>query len=177
MAYTGPRLIHDAQVKLALVTPGAFTEYGCQVKTARLVPTAGDRKDYRTLCSTGLYSQFTPTLWDLELEGAQDYGTDGLARFLFENDGALVRFQVDGYGETHVPSDEEPGMTGTCRAVAVEYGGAVDEYAEFTVTMPVQGEPTLAVAAFPASLEAGDAQAATGQAAPGASPMESQVAA
>ena len=154
MAYTGPLMLKDAQVKLATVA-GTFKEYDCQVKTARLVPSAGDQKDYRTLCTSGFYSQYTPTTWALELEGAQGWDTaDGLARFLFDNDGALIRFQVDGYGQGHTPSATEPGMAGTCRALAVEYGGTVDEYAEFTVSMPVQGKPTPAVAAFPASLEA-----------------------
>jgi hypothetical protein len=172
--YTGPRLIKDAWVSLALPA-GSFDSYSCQVKLAKLVPTAGDQKDYRTLCAEGFYSQFTPTKWSLELEGAQAWdAADGLARFLFDNDGALLRFQVDAYGEGHVPSDTEPGMTGTCRAVAVEYGGAVDEYAEFTVSMPVQGLPVLAVAAFPASMAAGEGLAAREAAA--TSPITEQLA-
>jgi hypothetical protein len=175
MAYTGPLLLKDAQVKLALAT-GTFKEYDCQVKTARLVPSAGDQKDYRTLCTSGFYSQFTPTTWALELEGAQGWDTvDGLARFLFDNDGALIRFQVDGYGQGHTPSATEPGMAGTCRAVAVEYGGTVDEYAEFTVSMPVQGKPVPAVAAFPASLELQAESPDTSEPAD-TTPMEGQVA-
>jgi hypothetical protein len=176
MAYQGPLLIKNANVRLALAT-GTFTAYSCQVKTAKLVPSPGDQKDYRTLCASGFYSQFTPTTWALELEGAQSWDTTGgLARFLFDNDGALIRFQVDGYGETHVPSAAEPGMAGTCRAVAVEYGGAVDEYAEFTVSMPVQGAPVLATAVFPVSLEADEDAAQDAAHAPTSSPITEQVA-
>jgi hypothetical protein len=175
MPYTGPRLIKDAHVSLALAT-GTFASYSCQVKTARLVPTAGDQKDYRTLCATGFYTQFTPTTWELELEGAQGWdAADGLARFLFDHDGELIRFQVDGYGETHVPSTTEPGMGGTARAIAAEYGGTVDEYAEFTVSLPVQGKPVPAVAAFPVSMEL-EAQDAPQPAQPASTPISEAVA-
>jgi hypothetical protein len=129
---------------------GAFTAYQCQVKRAALVPEAGDETTYRTLCATGTWSEVANPTWTLELEGAQGWGaSDGLARFLFDNRNAVISWQLDQYGEGHVPTAEEPGFSGTARAIPAEYGGEVDTYAEFTVALPVIGEPVLVVATFP----------------------------
>lgn len=149
-----PRMLKNAYLRLKTVTGGTFAQYGCQVKRAALVPEPGEEVTYRTLCSTGSWSDVGPTTWTLELEGAQGWdATDGLARFLFDHDGELLLAELDQYGEAHTPTAAEPGMSATVRAVPTAYGGNVDEYTEFEVELPVQGEPTLVTAAWPASDE------------------------
>lgn len=137
-----PRFIKDAEVSLA-TTAGTPVEYACSVKRAELVPEAGDVSTYRTLCPDGTFSSVAGSTWSLELEGAQDWAAAGLSRFLFEHEGEELAFRVDQYGNPHTPTDGEPEMSGTVRAVAAGYGGTVDEYAEFAVTLPVVGRPAL----------------------------------
>jgi hypothetical protein len=63
---------------------------------------------------------------------------------------------------THTPTAEEPGFTGTCRAIPTSYGGEQSTYAEFEVVLPVQGKPTLVVSTFSptADEEAADEESA-----------------
>jgi hypothetical protein len=84
-----------------------------------------------------------PSTYTLELEGPQDWSAAGLSRFLFDHEGEDLTFTVDQYGTTHTASEDEPTFSGTVRAISGGYGGTVDEYAEFAVSLPVQGKPTI----------------------------------
>jgi hypothetical protein len=141
-----PRFITAAEVTFH-TTGTTAVEYACSVKRAELVPSAGKESEYRTLCPDGTFRNLGASTWSLELEGAQDWAAAGLSRFLFDHEGEELTFQVDQYGNPHDASDAEPEMTGTVRAVAPGYGGAVDEYAEFSVSLPVVGKPTLGTGA------------------------------
>lgn len=148
-----PVYLRAAWLKLK-VGAGAYKAFQCQVKRAAIVPEPGEETTYRTLCATGTWSEVAASTWTLELEGAQSWAaSDGLARFLFDNRNAVLTGQLDQYGEAHTPTAEEPGFLFTCRAVPAAYGGEVDTYAEFEASLPIIGEPTLVVAAFPTSLE------------------------
>jgi hypothetical protein len=164
MAFTSPVYLRNAWVKLKKTQGGTLAQYSCQVKRVALVPEPGEEVSYKTLggdaCS---WTEVGTATWTLEIDGAQGWGAaDGFARFLFDNEGQLLTFQIDQYGMTHTPTAEEPGFTGTCRAIPTSYGGEQSTYAEFEVVLPVQGKPTLVVSTFSptADEEAADEESA-----------------
>jgi hypothetical protein len=148
MAFTGPIYMKDAYLQLK-TTSGTFAVYNCQVKRAVLMPEPGETVEYKTLCASGTWSEVGRATWTLELEGPQGWSdTEGLSALFFDEQGNLLDFRLDKYGEGHVPSAEEPAFYGQVRAIPVAYGGTVDEYAEFEVALPVQGDPVKQVAAW-----------------------------
>jgi len=149
MAFTQPVYLRNAWVKLKKTTGGTLASYSCQVKRFALVPEPGEETTVSTLCASGSWTEIGTATWTLEIDGVQGWGaSDGLARFLFDNEGQQLTFQVDQYGDAHTPTAEEPGFTGTCRAVPVAYGGEKDTFAEFEAVLPVSGKPTIVTAAF-----------------------------
>jgi hypothetical protein len=157
---TTPLFMRDVSLTLKLVSGGATrTEFNCDVHTAEVLAAAGDVVEYRTLCPDGTFSSVSATSYSLHIVAAQDWSAGGLARFLFENDGALAEFQYQPHGATLIPpTDDFPGMTGEVRLIAPTMGGEADTYAELDVEMPCSTKPTLAVAAFP-TLEEAEAEA------------------
>jgi hypothetical protein len=98
------------------------------------------------------------TTYALHIVAVQRWAVDGLAAFLWDNDGALADFQYQAHGAGKVPSATEPGMTGTVRLIAGNYGGEVETFAELDVELPCSSKPTKISAAFPA-LDAREADA------------------
>jgi hypothetical protein len=142
--------MRDAKLTLKVADGAeAAAEYQCNVKSAALTSEPGSVTSYRTLCPDGGFSSVAPSTWTLELAGPQDWSAEGLSRFLFEHEGDKLTFHLDAYGSDHVPTEDEPAMTGTCKAVSGAYGGEVDTYAEWEASMPVDGTPTLVTAATP----------------------------
>lgn len=155
-----PLFMRDVKLTLKLVSGGTYAEYNCDVSTAEVVPTPGDEVQYATLCASGSYSSIGKTTYALHVVAVQRWAADGLANFLWDNDGALATFQYQAHGSTTVPTADSPGMTGEVRLVAGAYGGEVNNYAELDVTLPCSQKPTKIVAAFPASLEGEEEPAA-----------------
>jgi hypothetical protein len=147
--------MRDVTLNLRLTSPGTGTrtEYECDIHTAEIVPTPGDEVSYSTLCASGSYSSIGKTTYALHLVAAQRWAADGLATFLWDNDGALADFQYQAHGTGVAPDATQPGMTGQVRLIAGNYGGEVDTYAELEVTLPCTSKPTKVVAAFPALAE------------------------
>jgi hypothetical protein len=125
---------------------GAGAEFNCNVKAATVEASPGDTVTYQTLCPDGTYSQPGATTYDLHLVGVQDWDAPGLARFLDDNEGVACAFVVQAHGAGVAPSVDKPAKTGTCILVAPSYGGEVDNWAEFDVTLPIMGKPTTATA-------------------------------
>jgi hypothetical protein len=149
VAFTAPVYLRNAWIKFKKTTGGTLVQYSCQVKRFALVPEPGEEVTVVTLCPSGSWTEVGAATWTLEIDGVQGWGAaDGFSRFLFDNAGQQLTFQVDQYGEAHTPTAEEPGFTGTCRAVPTAYGGEKDTFAEFEVVLPVSGVPTLVTAAF-----------------------------
>lgn len=81
----------------------------------------------------------TPT-WQLVLAYAQDWTTpDSLARFLFDHQGETV-------DATFTPLDGGPTIGASIVITAGAIGGTVDSVASGTVTLGVNGRPTIAAA-------------------------------
>jgi hypothetical protein len=148
---TSPFLLKDVSVtlKLASDTTGEPIEYKCQLRRAELVPgTAGGGggTEYTTFCDTfSAGGSAGGTTWELALEGFQAFAdaTD-LALFLFDHDGETADFELLPKGGT--PSATNPGFKGQVTLVPTNIGGTANEYAQFSVTLPVVSKPTKVVA-------------------------------
>ena len=78
--------------------------------------------------------------WAITFEYLQDWGkTDGLSKFLYDNDGVLMWFQHNPAGTTSGTPDT---FTGQCYVVAGAHGGAADENWVDSLTMPCPNKPT-----------------------------------
>ena len=142
---------------------GTALEFQCHVSEARIQVTPGDIVTTRTLCSSGVFSSSSPPEYALVLTGIQDWdttvGSEGLAAYLWQNEGTTLTFALNIHGEATPGSASQPKMTGTVTCIPGDYGGVVGEYAELTVELPCTAKPTLSTAAVLAA-EAEEAQAA-----------------
>ena len=145
-----PLFMQDVQLNLKLVSGGTRTEYNCDLTTAEILAEPGDEVSVSTLCASGSFSSIGKTTYSLHIVALQRWAADGLANFLWDNDGALADFQYQAHGSAIVPSATQPGMSGQVRLIAPSYGGESGNYAELDVTLPCSTKPTKLVAAFPA---------------------------
>jgi hypothetical protein len=148
-----PLFMRDVTLNLKLVSGGTRVEYNCDLTTAEIVSTPGEEISVSTLCASGSYSSIGKTTYALHIVALQRWAADGLATFLWDNDGSLADFQYQAHGSGTVPAADVPGMSGQVRLVAGSYGGEVDSFAELDVTLPCSSKPTKLVAAFPAADE------------------------
>lgn len=148
---TTPLFMRDVSLTLKLVSGGATRdEFNCDAHTAEVVSEAGDTITYQTLCASGSFSEIGKSQYSLHIVAAQDWSDAGLARFLWENEGAIAEFQYQAHGSATIPpTTDAPGMAGTVRLVAPNYGGEAEAYAELDVTMPCTAKPIISTAAFP----------------------------
>jgi len=145
-----PLFMQDVQLNLKLTGVGTRVEYNCDLTTAEIIAEPGDEVSVSTLCATGSFSSIGKTTYALHIVALQRWAADGLANFLWDNDGALADFQYQAHGSAIVPSATQPGMSGQVRLIAPTYGGESGQYAELDVTLPCSTKPTKLVAAFPA---------------------------
>jgi hypothetical protein len=104
--------------------------------------TAGDTVDYPTL-DGNVQSNAEAETYALVLRAGQNYGTGGLARFLWDNKGAVLDVEVNAFGDTATAGPTTPSITGQVHAIPVQYGGEVSTFAEFEVTLPFLTTPLL----------------------------------
>jgi hypothetical protein len=130
-------------------TVGTATEFQCNVSEARVQVTPGDIVTVRTLCSSGVYSSASPPEYALVLVGVQDWdttaGSEGLAAYLWQNEGQTLTFVLNIHGEAATASASQPKMTGSVVAIPGDYGGVIGEYAELSVELPCTAKPTMAL--------------------------------
>jgi len=133
-------------IKSALVTiavdEGLAISFQGNLQDVHVEVTAGDVVDYPTLDGE-VASNVGKETYALVMAGAQDYSADGLARFLWDNKGKVGTVIVNAHGQEAIASDATPSVEGTVTLVPVQYGGAVEEFAEFEVTLPFTAEPIL----------------------------------
>jgi hypothetical protein len=144
-----PLFMRDVLLSLKTAT-GTVQEFQCNVSEARIQVTPGDSVTVKTLCAEGSFSSQGKPSYILVLNGVQDWDTtaaaEGLAAFLWAHEGEELDFILQAHGETIAPSATTPQMTGKVTAVAVDYGGVIDTYAELSAELPCTIRPTLAVA-------------------------------
>ena len=141
-------------------------DVSCDITAATLTPDTTEEIRKR-LC--GQRTVTGKTTWSLELEWDQNWSPPsvgppevvaGLSWFLQEHDGESATFVIDW-------PLEDTRATGTVRIKPGPFGGTAGEIAEATITLGLDGEPTYTspIPATAAALDAGDTDAAEGQAA------------
>jgi Phage tail tube protein len=131
----GGYIIKDAKVTFGPVG-GPEVDYTNQFDTATLTPTQATQTR-RMLTPDGTLQDVDTATWSLSLAGVQDYvDARGFARYLFEHQGQKADFTLE-------PRAGEEGMTGTVTIKAVPFGGETGGWAEFSVELPVDGQPEL----------------------------------
>lgn len=112
------------------------TDYANQVSKARFVPDT-PIQTMRTLVPDGIVQDVDSTAWTLELSGIQDLVTaQGLARYLFENEGDTVAVKVQ-------PKAGGVEVQASVILVPTELGGEQGDWAQFEIELPVIGAPVL----------------------------------
>jgi hypothetical protein len=134
----------DAAIKFKLAGVGTLVEYNTQVASAEIEVSPGDEVSYPTL-DGNVAKNVGPPSYSLVLRAGQDYTATGLAKFLWDNEGALLDFTYQAHGKTAVESATTPSVTGQCRAVPGAYGGEVGTFAEIEVSLPCAAKPVLDV--------------------------------
>ena len=132
----------DAAIKLKIAGAGSLVEYNGQVASAEVEVSPGDEVQYPTL-DGNVASNVGPPSYALVLRAGQNWSTEGLASFLWENEGELLDFEYQAHGKTVAESADTPKVVGQCRAVPGSYGGEVGTFAEIEVSLPCAAKPTL----------------------------------
>ncbi len=140
-------------IKTSEIGTGEEVEYRCTLNQAQLTPSTGTGATgatYETFCqnydSTGAAGNAT---WTLDLNGMQNYkDAQDLSLLLFENEGTEYTFQLMPQNEllNGTASATEPGFKGEITATPTQIGGTANQYATYTVSLPVKGKPTKVVA-------------------------------
>jgi hypothetical protein len=148
---TSPLFMRDVSLTLKLLPAGpSRIQFNCDVHTTEVVATPGDDVSYQTLCPTGSFSNRGKSTYALHIVAAQDWSSTGLARFLWDNDGAQAEVQLQAHGAAIIPpTAAAPGMAGIVTLTAPTYGGEADTYAELEVELPFTVKPSIVTAAFP----------------------------
>jgi hypothetical protein len=111
----------------------AITE---QVTSFRVVPQA-NLADVPATFSDPAGQSAAASSWQVEVSYLQDWGkTDGMSKFLYDNDGVLMWFRFDPAGTT------EDGFEGPCYLTAGAYGGAADGNWVDDLVFPCAAKPT-----------------------------------
>jgi len=125
-------VVKDGTLKLGPVATQLSVE--CQISRMEIVA-APDPKEFTSVCGKTTVPGVTG--WTLNLEGAQDWSTDGISTFLFEQDGTLVDFEL-------VPSAAlQPTATGKVWVSPGSFGGVAGEISTFSVSLGLDGKPTI----------------------------------
>lgn len=94
---------------------------------------------WKGLSPTATFTDASQATWMLDLTYAQDWDTaDSLSKYLFENQGETKTIVFK------PKSANTPAVTVSAIIIPGSIGGQIDSYAESTVSLPVQGQPTLA---------------------------------
>lgn len=142
IAAVNPFVLKDVDLFIGLdptgdgaVDPLTDTDYGGHTSEVRFTPSAS-QVTWNGLKPDATHSETGAEIWAATLALAQDWTTTGLARFLFTNAGqsAVIRF---------VPRAGGPSFDCRATLVSPEIGGAANAVATSTVTLGVNGRPTL----------------------------------
>jgi hypothetical protein len=122
----------------ATVSIGA-TQYAAKCKTAEFLPETAI-STYKVLAPVGNVQDVDAPTWTLHLVGLQDWSSAGLSKYLNDNRGTEVAVIV-------TPEDQTGWATMTAQVIAIAppFGGTSGEWAEYDLTLPVVGQPTLGV--------------------------------
>jgi hypothetical protein len=124
------------------VGAGDVEEFNTDILDAAVVPTPGAIQTVRTLDGV-THQDAESESWAVVLRTIQDWDTSrpGLASYLFTNRGETATFVLELYDAT--VGATAPALNGTCTLVAIPYGGPGNTFVEASVTLPMDGAPTV----------------------------------
>jgi hypothetical protein len=135
--------IKTAKFTLGITDPaGAAVEFQGDAADVHVEVEAGDVVTYPTL-DGAVASNSEPETYSLVMRAGQDYSATGLARFLWDNKGAIADVVVNAHGQTATATADTPQIEGQVTLIPVAYGGEVGAFAEFEVTLPFVTTPAL----------------------------------
>jgi hypothetical protein len=135
-----------AKFTLTITDPvGTAIEFQGDAADVHVEVEAGDVVTYPTL-DGAVASNAEPETYSLVMRAGQDYTSTGLARFLWDNKGAVADVVLNAFGMTAAATADTPEVKGQVTLIPVAYGGEVGTFAEFEVTLPFVTTPTLAAA-------------------------------
>lgn len=133
-AAAGGYVIKDASVLIG-TAPGV--QYANQLDTATLTPEQATQTK-KTLVPDGTLQDVDSATWSVSLAGIQDYvAGQGLARYLTDNAGTSTTLEL-------TPKNGGVKATVTVVCKAVPFGGETGKWAEFSIELPVIGQPVFA---------------------------------
>ena len=125
--------------------PATPVEVNCQVAEVVIDDEPGDETRYDVLCEDTSYVTNSPSTPTLQIRGLQLWGTDGLARLLWDALGTDVGFAYAPFGNAPATADE-PQWSGSIRVNRrPQVGGEVGTFAEVDVEYPITVGPTMGV--------------------------------
>lgn len=133
-----PFLMRDVLLKISTtdtvpVEVGDFEKHVSQVQ----FDPSSSTVNWKGLTPTSGYTFGTTATWTCTLTYAQDWETvSSLSRYLFENEGVELTAVFE-------PVKGGPSVTATIIAAPGSIGGTVDQVGTATVTLGVNGKPTL----------------------------------
>jgi hypothetical protein len=129
--------VHNRRLKLITFTLGGQS-FECQVKTWKLNPNEEDGERQYTYCEDGEFFEETDPDPDLELSFFSDWRSSGISRYLWENGGETVAFQLD-----HHPDivGEHVRWTGEVRIKRPSVGGDARTTEVTDITLKCVGMP------------------------------------
>ena len=121
-------------MKDAVVTIGA-TGYQAEISSAVFTPSSSVAT-WKGLTPTAVFTETSAATWVVDITFAQDPNDAlSLGIYLFEHEGESVTMVFE-------PKAGGAGFTGQVVITPGAIGGAVDGFAEATVSLPVQGRPS-----------------------------------
>lgn len=115
----------------------ASTDYSTQLSSVAFTPNAS------TVTWAGFNGATQKSTaaadWQADVTFGQDWSASGFSKYLFDNEGKSVV-------ATFAPVAGGPTFTATVTLTPGSVGGAVNAYAESSVTLPIDGKPTVMAA-------------------------------
>lgn len=129
-------------IKTTAQSPVDVGDFEKALSQVLLTPSSGS-VTFKGLDPDAFFNFPTGTTWTCTLAYAQDWSSaTSLSRYLFDNDGAIVTLTfLPDNGKAVSATNPAFRVTVTLQAGAV--GGTVDTVATATVTLQVQGKPTI----------------------------------
>lgn len=134
--------IKTAKFTLKVGAAPTGTEFQGDAADVHVEVAAGEVVEYPTL-DGNVAANSEPESYSLVMRAGQDYSSTGLARYLWDNKGAVADIELNAYGQTAVAGTDTPSVKGQVTLIPVAYGGEVGAFAEFEVTLPFVSTPVL----------------------------------
>ncbi len=117
----------EAFTEYVVILGGGTDDYARHTAACMFVPSGGTETRWKGGTPDARVQHRTLSDWTCQMRLAQDFGTDGLAKYLLDNEGEEVEAEF-------TPVAGGPTFYATLTLAAPQIGGDIDTYGESTVT-------------------------------------------